>query len=250
MISPHCLRQGVAFSVLGTCGPRLQLLLVVLVHFMLTPALPAWSQDPDIEANEAEAVQEYFRTSELPDESPTGRGGPKRVSAPAGAVRLGCICMDDTKSATRSSGACSGHGGVRYWLYRTKEGDTMRVITGRHERHPHPLDSIERSILIQPEERSAARLKNTMAPVVIIQQAPGAYLSTQTEHLSTYADNPWAMGWPHVAALALACTAVVLMVRMLLVWFAQNIPFRNHALHDLLRSGKQPTEGENRENFD
>lgn len=32
--------------------------------------------------------------------------------------RLGCICMDGSRSQTKGRGACSGHGGVKYWIYK------------------------------------------------------------------------------------------------------------------------------------
>lgn len=31
--------------------------------------------------------------------------------------RVGCICRDDVRQDRTGSGACSGHGGVKYWLY-------------------------------------------------------------------------------------------------------------------------------------
>ena len=30
--------------------------------------------------------------------------------------RVGCMCNDGTQSTATGSGACSGHGGVDYWL--------------------------------------------------------------------------------------------------------------------------------------
>ena len=32
-------------------------------------------------------------------------------------VRIGAICGDGTKSNATGSGACSGHGGVKEWIY-------------------------------------------------------------------------------------------------------------------------------------
>lgn len=32
-------------------------------------------------------------------------------------VRIGAVCNDGTTSTATGSGACSWHGGVRYWLY-------------------------------------------------------------------------------------------------------------------------------------
>jgi len=39
--------------------------------------------------------------------------------APAqGMVRVGAVCADTTLSLANGSGACSGHGGVAWWVYR------------------------------------------------------------------------------------------------------------------------------------
>ncbi len=139
----------------------------------LCSAWLATAQDPDIEANEHRAKEEYFRTSEQPGETPVNRRQRerhmRRVSPPPGAARVGCICMDDTQSDATSIGACSGHGGVRFWLYVAPSGDTVRVSTARHERHPHPLDSIERSKLVSSPLRQAS---NTTPTIVIIQMPP------------------------------------------------------------------------------
>ena len=86
----------------------------IFLYLLLLPAPGLRAQDPDIEANEQLAVEDYFRSSELPGEVPVGRrrGQGKRMSVPAGAVRTGCVCMDESPSPARSIGACSGHGGA------------------------------------------------------------------------------------------------------------------------------------------
>lgn len=33
-------------------------------------------------------------------------------------VRTGCVCNDGTRSTATGRGACSHHGGVKYWLYK------------------------------------------------------------------------------------------------------------------------------------
>lgn len=126
--------------------------------FLGFSACPIFGQDPDIQNDRWDQI---FRTSDLEGETPTAsrryHGFTKRVSVPAGAVRLGCLCMDDTPSEVRSTGACSGHGGVRYWIYRTMEGDSLRVSTWRNETHPAPLDTAEMSAMSRKKvEKSAA----------------------------------------------------------------------------------------------
>ena len=198
---------------------------------VLAPCL-APAQDPDIEANERAAMEEFFRTSEQPGETPVNarqrRGHTKRVSVPKGAVRVGCVCMDDTPSATRSVGACSGHGGVRYWLYRTLEGDTVRVLTARHEQHPHPLDSAERSELVSPEERGRRRTAvGPAVPTVVIVQP------LQSEGLPAGTD------WPEVFGLTAGGILAVIAMRILLGWAATQSPLIRDALHYLLRSRRR-----------
>lgn len=41
--------------------------------------------------------------------------------------RVGAICCDDTKSKATGRGACSHHGGVKYWVY----DDGSKVSTGK-----------------------------------------------------------------------------------------------------------------------
>ncbi|MCC6461563.1 MAG: hypothetical protein IT260_13905 [Saprospiraceae bacterium] len=212
----------------------------ILFYLLLLPAPGLWAQDPDIEANEQLAVEDYFRSSELPGEQPVGRrrGPGKRVSVPAGAARIGCVCMDESASTARSIGACSGHGGVRYWLYRTPAGDTVRVLTARHEFHPHPLDSLERSALARPPE--SKRRQTGMAPatptVVVIQQAPPA---------ANPAGDP-ALDWSDALGMGAGGALSVLALRLLLAWADTQTPAIRHALHHLLRHRKRPPARKNR----
>lgn len=204
---------------------------LILLLLLALAACPLRGQDPDMEANERAAMEEFFRTSEQPGETPVNarqrREHTKRVSVPKGAVRVGCVCMDDTPSTSRSTGACSGHGGVRYWLYRTREGDTVRVLTARHERHPHPLDSVERSELVSPEDRSRRRtaIGPAAAPTVVIVQPLQPDAGTD---------------WPEVAGLTAGGILLIIAMRIFLGWAGVQIPFIADALHDLLRHRKRP----------
>ncbi len=196
------------------------------------------AQDPDIEANERRVVEEYFRTSEQPGETPTNRRqreqGVKRVSPPPGAARVGCICMDDTRSEATSIGACSGHGGVRFWLYVQPNGDTMRITTARHERHPHPLDSIERSELVSAAEKKR-RSTRANAPTVVIVQMP----SPPDDNLFT------APTWPEVIGIIVLAAITLRAIYLLLLWADYQIPFLVDALRDYLRHRRRPPENPN-----
>jgi len=210
----------------------------LLLLFCLLAAFPfgAAAQDPDIEADEADAFADFFRTSDQPGETAVGRRGKtKRVSVPRGAVRLSCICMDDTPSPARSTGACSGHGGVRYWLYRTLEGDTVRILTARHEFHPHPLDSIERSELNRPP--GAGRRQATIGPaqpMVIVLQQPAAAAVPRDADAGDDTD------WAEALGLGAGGALTLMTVRLLLAWAEKQTPLIRDALHYLLRHRKRP----------
>lgn len=199
---------------------------------------PAAAQDPDIEADERSALESVYRSSDGEGETPVSAGqrrrkGDKRVSVPRGAFRIGCICMDESVSPAHSIGACSGHGGVRYWLYRTQEGDTVRILTGRHERHPQPLDSAERSEIAQkrierPKKQSGAA--NSLSPVAY---GPPVVVMPSPEPAGVF-------GWGEVLAVAVAGVALYIIVRMLLRWTNTNQTLVRYALRHLLRSRKRP----------
>lgn len=214
--------------------------LATLLIFLLSSLCSLRAQDPDIEADERAAMEEYFRTSEQPGETPVNarqrRGHGKRVSVPKGAARVGCVCMDDTRNTTRSIGACSGHGGVRYWLYRTREGDTVRVLTARHEQHPHPLDSIERSALVQSRDTRRRPPGDPAASTTIIVVQPTAY----TTPGSAVPEEQDATDWPEVVGLTAGGTLLLLALRMLLGWTDKHIPYFSDALRYLLRSRRRP----------
>ena len=222
--------------------------LVFCVFFVWAAPLFAAAQDPDIQQEYPGegSMDEVFRTSELDGESPTsarGRRGKeqtKRVSVPKGAFRVGCICMDDTRSAVRSVGACSGHRGVRYWLYRTVEGDTVRVLTGNHERHPGPLDAAELSELAQKREKKTQNLTPFAAQQPVVPTiGPGAAAAPVVTYLPAPAagDGP-AWMWP--LALVLSSVFLYLTVRFVLHWAEANQEFLRDALSDFLRHRKRP----------
>ncbi len=209
----------------------------------LCAALPtAQAQDPDIDHREQELLDELFRTSDVDGQQPTSgrKKKDRRMSAPPGAVRIGCTCMDDTYSDAHSSGACSGRGGVRYWHYRTREGDTSRVLTARHEQHPQPLDSIERSLINQPRppdngHRNAAN--NPFFPSLIIQPAPYAPLPIRND------PQPFDGGlfdWSDAATITGGGLSLYLIIRYVLGWVHHHQPLVRYALRHFLRFGKQP----------
>lgn len=215
---------------------RLHFRLLCCCWLALLPC--ARAQDPDLADDEKARMEEIFRTSERDAEVPTGRRErdrkTRRVSVPKGAFRVGCVCMDDTQSDTRSGGACSGHGGVRFWVYRTVSGDTVHVLTARHERHPHALTAAEMSEI---SRKRADRIQQlTTAPKA---PAPVPYAAPQPPVvILPYGSERW--NWSSALALAVAGATFFFIARMVLRWVATHENLIRYALRHLLRPGKRP----------
>jgi hypothetical protein len=219
----------------------------IFILFLFFAPLRLFAQDPDIAARERAVMEEIFRTSDQPGEIPVARGArekrKKRVSVPEGAFRVGCVCMDDTQSGTRSTGACSGHGGVRFWVYQTKSGDTVHVLTARHERHPHALTAVEMSEINQKMIQKTDRLKAAAAlPVSAFSPAPVVMLPpSPAAPAESFSIND-AVFW------AIAAVAVYFLARLVLGWAGNHQTLVRYALRNLLRSGKRPPPRQSRKN--
>lgn len=194
---------------------------------------PIFGQDPDIQNDHWDQV---FRTSDQPGETPTNgfarrmHGMSKRVSAPTGAVRLGCLCMDNEPSTVRSKGACSGHGGVRYWLYKTVEGDTFRLSTSRNEVHPAPLDSAEMSVMVAKKE--AKKPTNRLAEA--ISAMPITIMVPPMEAARDAGGQGWAIDWQRAESMAY-WLMVLAALRFLLEFLTPWRDELTNALRDKLR---------------
>ena len=205
----------------------------------------AFSQDPDLDDDERSALEEIFRTSEEDGEIPTSTRGRKRVSAPKGAIRIGCVCMDGSTSDAHSAGACSGSGGVRFWLYRTLEGDTAKIITGRHERHPQPLDSLELA------ETNRARIRKPTSPggpvQPILQPLLIQPMTPAMPGNGVVSDGGW-FDWSDAATVSGGGMALYFTVRYLLRWIHEHQTLVRYALRHMLRFGKRPIPRKSRKN--
>ncbi len=97
--------------------------------------------DPDDEAWEQKyhssddngAKSTYYHTK---NNATTDKAKPGNL---AGFERVGCICMDGKTRKQTERGACSGHKGVRYWVYQRENGDTLLSPTERHKLHPDEM---------------------------------------------------------------------------------------------------------------
>jgi hypothetical protein len=209
---------------------------LLLSLLLLLPLPSATAQDPDLDADEQARLEEIYRSSDGDGEIPTSRrqrdNKQRRVSVPPGAFRLGCICMDDTRSDTRSTGACSGHGGVRYWIYRLPNGDTAHIMTARHERHPQPLSTAEMSELSQKRAERTQNLPTVKAPQSASQQPPVVVVPNPTPR------SPF--DWSDLLLVSIGGGSLFFTTRLVLRWVNNNEKLVRYALRNLLRHRKRP----------
>lgn len=96
---------------------------------------------------EKEEEEEELRSSKMK----------KAPTKPPLGDRIGCICMDNDRQLKTGTGACSGHGGVRFWLYQQKDGFVLEFPTKRHQNHPAPLSAEEQSQLAAHKSKNNAQ---------------------------------------------------------------------------------------------
>ena len=118
----------------------------------------------EIREDDFDDWEEIFRTSDLEGEQATqySRRRFKKEKdianippLPAGAKRIGCLCMDDVEQEKKGSGACAGRGGVRFWIYELTDGKIHQHPTERHLFHPESLTELELSNLSAHQEEEA-----------------------------------------------------------------------------------------------
>lgn len=95
--------------------------------------------------DEADWDKEY-RSSAQPNERGTMYDFQRQRGFPIG-KRVGCTCMDGEIKVNSGKGACSGHGGVRYWHFEQADGTIIKHPTDRHVEHPEQLSEQERENL-------------------------------------------------------------------------------------------------------
>jgi len=109
------------------------------IHQVSAEQLEAqWKQDSA--EQEQAGWDEHFHTSDLPGERGTGFS---RSDDPPKGLRVGCICMDYSRRDERGKGACSGYGGVRFWIYQVAEDSVAYFPTENHWAHPDSLSQEE-----------------------------------------------------------------------------------------------------------
>ncbi|MDX2133740.1 MAG: hypothetical protein SFV52_03105 [Saprospiraceae bacterium] len=206
--------------------------ITILFLLPFCAALPA--QDPP---GDVASLEEVFRSSEQPGETPTGRRERHRVKIdlPAGAFRVGCYCMDGSFSAAQSVGACSGHGGVRYWLYRTPAADTILYPTDRHVRHPAPYSAAEMSEMARRSQFARHPAGDSAAQVTIGPAPLAPWLPTDDpDDLFDLFD------WSDVAGMGVVGTWLYAMFRLAARYADKHPEIIRDALDHLLRRNRRP----------
>lgn len=167
--------------------------LIPLMHEEAARQIEAQLAQDSIEAGQTD-WDEVYRTGDQPGERPTGFD--KKTPPPNGR-RIGAICMDDTRLEDAGRGACSGRGGVRYWIYRLNDLDsTVLYPTERHWNHPEPLS---------PDERMSLA---------------AAYEKEKTEGpLGKPLDSNGRFSWSEALLGLMACVTIAYIARL---WFSQQ----------------------------
>lgn len=110
-----------------------------------------------------------WRTSEQEGENSTQYRHQRDL--PPGCKRIGCICMDGTEQDDGGRGSCSGHGGVRQWVYVTPDGERIEQATERHYQHPEALSEDEKNQLAAYNEADKKAPNSTSTNAALVQLA-------------------------------------------------------------------------------
>ena len=142
---------------LNFCIVLLHLLFCTCLYGQVTMPYAPIETDSTIyeDGIDIDELEKILRTSDFEGEKST-QGGYQRYK-PKG-KRIACICMDGEKQEKIGRGACSGHGGVRFWVNKTNDGEELLYPTQRHADHPHALDEDE---LSQLSSRNEGNKKHT-----------------------------------------------------------------------------------------
>ncbi len=113
------------------------------------PQQPQRAPEADTPASR-KGMDYIWRSSDLPGQQAVGsRRQINRANQyappapPTGSKRAGSVCMDYTQTGTTGSGSCSGHGGVRFWMYAAAAKDTFLQPTFLHAERPDSLPASE-----------------------------------------------------------------------------------------------------------
>jgi|GEM_PF-1277535 len=191
-------------------------------------------------------IEHVWRSSEQPKQTATNRFGRRfsKFSAfkaaednlPSGSERICAVCMDSELSPTTGAGTCSGHGGVRFWVYKTPTGDSVFLATWRHDEHPDDFTDEERSklsayqryqIMLERKRGELAQLEennpNKNLPEVAINSFAGNSIGSNGKDTvfvlmqqPVNTDTNYTLNWLYISLAFAASTGGALFIRKIL----------------------------------
>ncbi len=171
----------------------LLILICTLLQAQDARQLPVPTEPPPTE----EDADEVFRTS---DHTRRGKKSQGSVPQPPKSERIGCICMDNTPSDATGRGACSGRGGVQFWVYPYALPDgTMGELYYPSER------ALNANPELQPQITGGEIPEVIVEPATPPLELPPPSQETETAEL---------LKWLIVFALAaLVCITIIVIVK-------------------------------------
>jgi hypothetical protein len=211
---------------------------LLTIGLFVTQILPIRAQ------NNADAgLDNIFRTSDEDTETATQssrRKGQRTQLLPEGSERVGCVCMSGSVRATTGIGSCSGQGGVRYWLVKNADGDTLQYPTSRQALNsdtevapyvgPSPQSRAENAptiIFMPPQGNGFVEMPNGETPQykrlldsqIVIFQAP----TRPYDSVSRNGDSSALMGLPlifnsliQLCMVLVVCATLVIIIKLFL----------------------------------
>jgi len=117
--------------------------------------------------------------------------------------RIGAVCKDGTSSNATGGGACSGHGGVKYWVYKSDPTNG----------NPNPEEPAYSSPDVEKDKQPYPRKYKLPLPETEKMYQEVEVTPLRTVQVAT--ENPFTAFWQFAIAL-LVCVTVVVVVRMVL----------------------------------
>ena len=190
-----------------------------------------------------EGLNNIFRTSDEDGETATQasrRKTQRTQTLPEGSERIGCVCMTGAVRESTGIGSCSGQGGVRYWLVKSAEGDTLQYPTARQALNstnepvpyvgPSPQNRAANQptiIIMQPQTNGFMDMPTNTPPqyqsrldsqIVVFQQMPMPYDSAKRND-----DATALMGLPlifnsliQLSMVLVVCGTLIIILKMFL----------------------------------
>jgi hypothetical protein len=183
-------------------------------HLQITvPELTLKVQNSD--SLDADAWDEVLRTSDLEGENSSSSKNYNRTKVKSEnkeqLERVGCICMDEIMELRKAQGACSGHGGVRYWLYRNADGSVMRKAVDKSSKELVPRSNPGKKIPSNSTKRGGDEAIKTADEKNVSQPANISENEIKTTQRTSY------LGFYDMITMLFVCITVVYVTKILFV---------------------------------